>query len=72
MNKQLDVIESMYLKKSKYLSGDEVNFVDFYIGIILSVLDKVKFDFSKWPLTLKWYSSMKEKVSSMIEKFQEV
>ena len=70
VSEQFDVIESMYLKKNKYMLGNEVHFIDYYIGIILSVLDKVEFDFSKWPQMSKWYSIMKDEVSCMIQKFQ--
>ena len=71
VHEQLDVIESMYLKENKFILGNEVHFIDFYIGLILSALDKVDFDFSKWPHTSKWYHTMQDKAQNMIEGFQE-
>jgi len=70
VHEQLDVMESRYLKKNKFILGKEVHFVDYYIGMILSMLDKVDFDFSKWPHTFKWYKIIKDDVYKMIQEFQ--
>ena len=70
VHEQLDVMESMYFKDNAFILGKEVHFIDYYIGMILSALDKVDFDFSKWPCTSKWYKIMKDKAHNMIEEFQ--
>eukprot|EP00794_Sanderia_malayensis_P000465 gene465-1108_t len=68
---QLDSLEMKYFMKTKFISGESPDFIDFYVGIYLSVIDKVEFDLSKWPKTCKWYNEIKQRTNEMIKTFQE-
>ena len=66
-----DTLETAYFQKNDFIYGKEPGFVDYYIGMFLSDLEKVDFDFSKWPKTAKWFKDMKSRVSERIGQFQE-
>ncbi len=70
-HEQLTALEKSYLQKSKFISGEKPGFLDFNIGIILSVLEKVNFDFTEWPKTKQWFTQMRLKSQEMIRRFQE-
>ena len=71
LTEQLDVLEGSYLKIKNYMIQDSVHFVDYYVGMILSLLDKVNFDLAQWPKTKKWYNEIKKKMSKNIDMFHE-
>ena len=68
---QLDALETAYFQKMRFMAGSKPDFMDYYVGIILSVLDKVEFDLSQWPKTKAWYDEMKRRTNEMIIIFQE-
>lgn len=43
----------------KYVAGDDVTIADISLACSMTVLEAVKFDFSEYPLVMKWYKTFK-------------
>lgn len=47
------------------MCGEKETIVDYYAALILTELEGIMFDFSKWPITLKWLTDMKTKIKTI-------
>jgi glutathione S-transferase len=56
-----------YFKRlgKKYVASDDVTIADISLACSMTVLEAVKFDFSQYPLVMKWYSTFKKENPEM-------
>ena len=67
VTRMLEILESKYLSKNKYLTGNRHTMADLYVATILVQLEWPGFKFKLWPKVDNWLSRVK-----MVEFWEEV
>ncbi|KAL5021709.1 hypothetical protein ScPMuIL_000864 [Solemya velum] len=59
LSRHLEILETRYLEKNKYLTGDRISVADSFVASIVVLLEWTGFKFTIWPKVAKWLERTK-------------